>query len=206
MVPTHRDLGVLLRDTGVARNHHGLGSVYPDLRILEATWRLLEKHQEWHIPRMNRALIEHSVHSSVLDDIAADGGPRWQAHATHIRGSQLGVTRQADLNLVNRSRPYDEMSFPDPRDDGPIVTRLGEGDRRVRFEPRVTGPFGHAVRELLLRATWVRGVPSAIEVAEDVTTADGVTCFRFGTHVFRYDRHGLRPTTERLEVPTDDGP
>ncbi len=206
MVPDDRDLGVLLGDTGEARNHHGLGSVYPDLRILEATWRLLEMHQEWHIPRMNRELIEHSVHSSVLDGIAADGGPRWQAHATHICGSQLGVARLAHLNLVDRSRPYDEMSFPDPRDDAPIVTRLGEGDRRVRFEPCVTGPFRHAVRELLLRAAWVRGVPSDIEVAEDVTSADGVTCFRFGEHVFRYDWHGLRPTTERAEVLTANGP
>jgi CRISPR-associated endonuclease/helicase Cas3 len=204
IVPECRDLGVLLSESGAARNYHGLGLVYPDLRILEATWRLMEKHSAWRIPAMNRELVESSVHSTVLAAIAAQGGTRWQAHSNHAIGAVRGQQRHADLNLVDWSKPYSEMSFPV---DERIATRLGEGDRRVHFSPPALGPFGHPVDELTLRAWWARGVPSDDKDAEDVTSVGGVTSFRFGGTAFVYDRLGLRPDkTATKEVPEDDGP
>jgi hypothetical protein len=73
--------------------------------------------------------------------------------------------------------------------------------------PAVQGPFGHAVDELVLRAWWVRGVPSDVNLAENVSSADGVTRFRFGGTAFVYDRLGLRPDkAPSKEVSDDDGP
>jgi CRISPR-associated endonuclease/helicase Cas3 len=207
IVPRIRDLGVLIGDTGVAKNHHGLGFVYPDLRILEATWRLVEKYSEWHVPAMNRHLVERSLHSSILDEIANQGGARWRAHSNQVVGAQHGHRRQAELNLVDWSRAYGEVSFPALGDGSLIVTRLGEGDRRVRFQVPVAGPFGHEVDELVLRPWWARGVPADINLAEDVSAADGSVRFRFGDARFVYDRLGLRPEkTPLTEIEQDDGP
>ena len=204
IVPECRDLGVLINDSGVARNHHGIGRVYPDLRMLEATWRLLEREPEWRIPAMNRHLVESSVHSTVLADIAAEGGTRWQAHSNKAIGAIRGQQRQADLNLVDWFKPYSEMSFPTGER---IATRLGEGDRLVHFSPPVIGPFGLAVKELTLRSWWVRGVPAEETEAGAVTSARGVTSFCFGGRSFIYDRLGLRPDrAQASEVAEEDGP
>lgn len=206
IVPVNRNLSVLISDSGLPRNHHGLGSVYPDLRMLEATWRLIERYREWRIPAMSRHIVESSLHSSVLEAIAGEGGTRWQKHAVQMMGIERAQSRQADLNLVDWTRPYGETSFPSALDQR-IMTRLGEGDRRVRFEPPVTGPFGRVISELLLRAPWVRGVPSDLELAEDVVNAGDTTCFVFGRTAFVYDRLGLRPgPMPRTEVSEDDGP
>jgi CRISPR-associated endonuclease/helicase Cas3 len=206
IVPACRDLGVLLGEGGKARHHHGLGSVYPDLRILEATWRLIEKHAEWRIPEMNRLIVEHSLHASVLSAIASSGGPYWRTHEMQMLGTERGQARQAELNLVDWSRPYSEMSFPSEVDQR-IATRLGEGDRRVRLVPPVTGPFGHAVDELVLRAWWTSGLASGLDMAEEVTSVGSFTRFMFGSKAFVYDRLGLRPAADHhTEVPDEDGP
>ena len=202
LVPRLRDLGVLLNEHGKARHHHGLGSVYSDLRILEATWRLIEQHQDWLIPKMNRMLVEQSVHSEALHALTAEMGGRWLEHAMQTIGAERGQSRQADLNLIDRTTPYSETSFPDSLER--IPTRLGEGDRRVRFEPPVDGPFGLAVSELHIRAFWAAGVPDD-ETATKVASEAGVTRFHFGARAFVYDRLGLRPDESQNESH-DDGP
>ena len=207
IVPTLRDLGVLIGPGGVPRNHHGLGRVYPDLRILEATWRLIEAHTEWRIPAMNRHLVESSVHSSILSGIVEEGGHRWQDHARYVISTERGHERHAALNLVDWSRSYAELSFASSPDDARIVTRLGEGDRRVRFSPPSRGPFGCEFSELVLRPWWTRGVSATVEDAEIVASSKGVTRFRFGESLFVYDRLGLRSEQHTPEeVAHDDGP
>ncbi len=206
MTPAHRDLGLLIRERGTPRHHHGLGSVYPDMRMLEATWRLVESDHEWRIPAMNRYLVEKGLHSDILGAISEEGGTRWQAHAGQMIGATLGQRRQADLNLVDWSKPYAETSFPSAVDER-IMTRLGEGDRRVRFQTPVTGPFKRLVNELTLRASWASGTPADVEFAERVTSEGGVTRFVFGKGAFVYNRLGLRPDKAALnEGSHDDGP
>jgi CRISPR-associated endonuclease/helicase Cas3 len=205
-VPRRRDLTPLIGDSGVAHSHHGLGSVYSDLRIIEATWRLLEAHGDWLIPEMNRHLVERSVHSEALAAIVAAGGQAWQRHEMQMIGQFRAQARQAQLNVVDWTQPYAEMSFPDMADQH-IATRLGEGDRRVKLPSPVMSPFGNTVTEFVLPCWLVPGVPSDAEDAEAMSSAAGVTRFGFGGRAFVYDRHGLRPDQSRpKEVSEDDGP
>lgn len=206
VVPARRDLGILLSKSGQARNHHGLGSVYPDLRVLEATWRVLHAHHEWRVPAMSRQIVESSLHSAVLKEIVREGDERWLAHEAHMIGGDRGQRRLAELNLVDWKVPYDGMSFPDAVDKH-IATRLGEGDRRVQFQPTFTGPFGQVVSELVLRSWWVGSVAPDDHEAEGVTTTADVTRFALGAKHFVYDRFGVRPhTPSSQEAVDDDGP
>src|SRR6185437_3454412 len=53
LTPSDRELGALIRKGGEARGRHGFGSVFDDLRILEATWREVERRRTWRIPEDN---------------------------------------------------------------------------------------------------------------------------------------------------------
>jgi len=204
LTPGDRDLGRLIRKDGEARNHHGLGSVYADLRILEATWRLAEAARVWRIPEMNRALVEAAVHSEALGRIVAEKGEAWSRHEAHVLGVGYGHTRAADLNLVDWQQPYSETSYAIV-EDRRVTTRLGESDRRLRFDPALRSPFGQRVVELTVPARWAYGVPTEVEVATDVVSDEGVTRFSFGPKRFTYDRLGLRPGADDGEGD-DDGP
>jgi CRISPR-associated endonuclease/helicase Cas3 len=201
-VPKCRDLGRLIGEGGRGKYHHGLGWVYPDLRVLEATWRLLEQEHCWRVPSMCRQIVERCLHTTVLANIVREGGHTWREHEQQMLGSGFGQQRQAELNLVDWSHPYDETSFPDGLDQR-ITTRLGEGDRRVRFRSRVRSPFGNDVDEVLLRSWWAIGVAAGDSYAEDVTSSASGVRFRFGTKWFNYGRLGLRPETPRGKEASD---
>lgn len=205
VVPSRRDLGTLIGEGGRPRSHHGLGSVYSDLRPVEATWQTIEAEPEWVVPRMNRQIVERAVHSRRLEEVATRGGSDWEAHAAHVTGTSRGHRRQAELNIVDWTRSYAEISFPRVSDQR-ILTRLGEGDRRVRFTDPLLGPFGRRVDEVVLRSWWTTGVPDEAE-PQAVTTSAGRTSFRFGGRMFVYDRHGLRPDgASRNDIEEGDGP
>jgi len=155
---------------------------------------------------MNRLLVERSLHSTVLDVVVRDAGPRWLSHAIQMMGAERGQSRQAELNLVDWSRSYAEMTFPSATDQR-IATRLGEGDRLVRFASAFPGPFGATVTELVLPAWRVAGLAPELDTATGVSINDRQTRFEFGAKAFVYDRLGLRPEPRRPEeVPDDDGP
>lgn len=194
LVPAQRDLSPLVGKDGKPRNHHGLGSVYHDLRVLEATWRVVESEPVWRIPEMNRRLVERCLHSTALDAVVKASGLAFETHQKFLLGEWLGHRRLAELNLVDWSKPYSQTSFPDTVDER-IKTRLGEGDRRVVFEPGFAGPFGCPVTELVIPAFWAHGAPDDAS-PDGATTAAGATRFRFGDQNFVYDRLGLRPDAE----------
>jgi CRISPR-associated endonuclease/helicase Cas3 len=205
IVPEGRDLGALIGGRGAPKNYHGLGSVYADLRVLEATWRLVETRPTWVLPRMNREIVEGAVHSSRLEAITREGGECWRQHANYVIGVTRGHRRVADLNLVDWGRSYAETSFPSA-DDRRIQTRLGEGDRRVVFTPSIAGPFGEPVDEVTLPA-WLAAAAPEDAQPERVQTVGNRTSFHFGGRAFVYDRYGLRShTAPVLEPEQDDGP
>jgi CRISPR-associated endonuclease/helicase Cas3 len=201
LVPAVRDLGVLLGTDGTGRHHHGLGSVYDDLRMLEACWRQVERRPQWTIPVDCRSLVENGLHSKVLAEIAQERGAAWIRHSMRLEGDQYGKRRLAELNLVEWQAPYAELTF---ESGAHVATRLGESDRRVRLPFTVDGPFGQAIDEFAIPARWLRGTDPQLEFATDVRERDGCTHFEFAGRMFRYDRLGLRPPEEGSEPPTSN--
>ncbi len=203
LVPGSRDLGALIRSDGRGSHHHGLGSVYDDLRVLEATWRCVERTRNWTIPHHCRRLVEQSVHSDVLAEIVRELGGVWALHAQSILGGVSGQARIAELGLVDRTKPYAAMPFASDRK---IQSRLGESDRLVSFATGFVAPFGDKVDTLSLRAAWARGAGTDETEATDVELlASGGARFMFADRRFVYDRLGLRPHEEPQIAPTIRG-
>jgi len=210
LVPSRRDLSAYIRPGGEANGPHGLGTVYPDLRILEATWRLLLERRTLLIPDDNRTLVESATHPERLLALVGELGGAWREHAAWVEGVAIGDEQLAQLNLMNWDSPFlgeDEMDrrwlFPSDEMARRIATRLGEQDRLAVFSPTVRGPFGTPVGALTIPAYWIPRA-SDHERPVEVTAAGGVVCFRFGSRDFVYDRLGLRPGAPEQEDDNAD--
>lgn len=195
LVPADRDLGSHIRTRGQASGPHGLGTVYEDLRVLEATWRLLEENPHLAIPRDNRMLVEGATHPAALAAVVADLGDSWVRHSEHLLGGATAERRLADLNRLRRDRGFfDGVLFPEGTERRRIPTRLGEEDRRVLFKEPFKGPFDEPVEELTLPAHLVaEATPADAAEAEEVRREGSAIHFRFGPRAYLYDRWGLRP-------------
>jgi CRISPR-associated endonuclease/helicase Cas3 len=170
---------------------HGLGTVYEDLRILEATWRLAEQYGCFRIPAMCRELVERSTHPDALAALVKELGGPWEKHQRYLRGNLLADRRMAKLGLIDRGQPFGETSFPDePKDTARrITTRLGEQDRLLTFDPPFPGPFGLLVWTLTLPAHLAHGLSET----DPPRPLLGCSGFSVGPRSFLYDRLGLRP-------------
>jgi CRISPR-associated endonuclease/helicase Cas3 len=197
LTPANRDLSALIGRHGVARGPHGLGTVYEDLRVLEATWRTLEAMPVLEIPAMNRRLVEAVTHPDALSEIAV--GPRWKQHAQAIDGQTIAARGLAALNCVKREEPFSECRFPSSL-EARIRTRLGEDDRIVDL-PGHVGPFGATFDRLTIPGWLVRGASAEAQV-QDIAVGSGSVRFSFGGRAFIYDRLGLRPF-ETLDAEDD---
>jgi CRISPR-associated endonuclease/helicase Cas3 len=209
LTPEERDLARYIRHGGEARGPHGLGTVYADLRIIEATWRLLLAHPTLQIPTENRFLVESATHPERLTALVKELGAPWESHAGSIQGVEIGDQQQAQLNLMRWDSPFlgnddhdRDWLFPSGELERRIATRLGEGDRLARFEPAFLGPFSRSVGFLTIPAFFARGA-GADERPEVVSVTAGVVHFRFGGRDFTYDRLGLRPGAPDLEDDAD---
>jgi CRISPR-associated endonuclease/helicase Cas3 len=185
LVPVNRDLLPFAR-----RGRHGLGAyVYDDLRIIEATWRLVELHGEWRIPAMNRMLVERATHPEVLQtlwDELALRDPAWTKHIETVTGEDRQHSRQAALSVFNRNAPFGDFRVSDER----LATRLGGADLQLAFDPAPAGPFGVPVVSMRLPCH-MRGEASPPDgPVTALPDRDGFT-FVLGQTSFRYTRLGL---------------
>ena len=188
LTPRSRDLAPLIR-----RGQHGLGGfIYSDLRVIEATWRLIDTHPDIRIPEMNRVLVERATHPDQLTAITEAGGPLWQQHQNDIIGAVLAKSGLVAQHAIPRDKPFGEVTFPGA--DERIQTRLGANDRIVELrtadDKSPKGPFTVTVRRLSVPAHLCRGItaeslPSPIQPCEDAFT------FEFGRARFHYGRLGL---------------
>ena len=203
LTPSRRDLGTLLQERGQARGMHGIGTVYEDLRILEATWRLAEAHPRFQIPAMCRELVERSTHPEALAALVKELGGPWEQHQRYRKGLFLADRRTARLGQVDREQPFGQARFPDePKDTAQkITTRLGEQDRLLTFDPPFPGPFGCPVRTLTLPAHLARGL-SETDLPRPL---EGRSGFSVGPRSFLYDRLGLRPLDDEPHPEALDG-
>ena len=187
LTPAARDLLSLLRGkTG----RHGFGLVYPDARIIEATWRLIETRPVWEIPAMNRLLVERATHPQVLGEIEIElraRDPAWPVVLDKAYGAELGQRQTAQFALLDRTAPFSQFQLPE---DDAWATRLGAKDRLVRLDD-VIGPFGQPIGELRVRHYLAEGVgPDEKPVIVERSAARLI--FTFGSHTLAYDRLGLR--------------
>ncbi|MGB8930130.1 MAG: CRISPR-associated helicase Cas3' [Anaeromyxobacteraceae bacterium] len=184
----------IIGKTGKASGPHGLGSVYSDLRIIEATRRLLEGVGHVETPTMSRELVERTTHPEAMDALVRECGGAWVQHAQAMKGSTLANTSQAGLNLVDWSLSISDRAVAFGAGDlaQQIKTRLGEGTRVARFERPLIGPFGAGISELNIPPWLARDAPEdASPMIEDA--CPGRIQFRFGsTRSLVYDRLGLR--------------
>lgn len=124
---------------------HGLGGrdgrgVYPDLRVIAATLRLIEAHPTWTIPDMNRLLVEQSTHRDALIRLSDELGPEWHDHGWQIEGINIADGMFAGTLLLDRSKPFEALSFPSQEDDK-LRTRLGDEGISIEFPDPPVGPF-----------------------------------------------------------------
>ena len=191
LVPEERSLGSYIRPNGRAFGPHGLGTVYEDLRTLEATWRLIEEHDTWVIPEMNRELVEMATHPEALSEIVRSLGGNWAQHEMYVLGTHSADRSHANLLLLQRDKPFGEEEFPRDLNEH-IKTRLGEGDRRIDLDEATESPFGNEISKLTLPFHYA---PKADEkaTAENIIVEHRAVRFDFAGKTFIYDRLGLRP-------------
>ena len=180
-------------DSGKGYPGPGLGSVYPDLRMIEATWTALRTRARsetpLNIPDDNRALVEEATHPDQLSGIGTE--EEWRQHAQTIRESEREDVFAALNNLIDRSQPFLEKTnrFSDERPK----TRLGDEGIVVALPDEMTTPFGHPVEELTLSPYHFDRTdrPDNGEASRTIPTDDGFA-FTFGGEDFTYTALGIQ--------------
>ena len=196
LTPPDNDLVPLLKSGQGANGLGPKGGVYEDLRVLEATRRLIVEHPEWEIPRMNRALVEGATHPKVLESLTDELGEEWQTHAVQIEGGDIGDGLTARGVTIRRDKSFfrDNREVVFVSDDENIRTRLGDDRIDIYFDGPQPSPFqgSHEIDKLAVSVRWL---PDG-DAPDSVTPSpiDGGFEFGVGDRKFRYDRLGLRRT------------
>jgi len=198
LTPADADLSPWLtrrRDTNGLGPH---GFVYEDLRVLEATRRLIAQYAgngtPWHIPRMNRELVERATHPEELNAIASELGDAWCEHATSIEGALIADNLTAKQVIIRRDRSFyvDNSAVVFPDVEAKIRTRLGDEGIEITLDPEAPSPFpgNCAIAQIAIPGHLSKGLMGD----ESVTwiPRDGGFEFSLGDRRFRYDRLGLQ--------------
>ena len=195
LTPDEGDLTRLLQ-RGPNRNGLGpYGYVYEDLRILEATRRLVAELPQWDIPVMNRGLVEPATHPEALEEIVQGMGDDWRVHANHVTGGRIAEGLTAANAVIQRDKSFftdnRDLLFPSG-DEEKLRTRLGDDNVDIGLDPLQASPFDEAggIENLAVSIRWLPKGPLP-ESVQPTPEDDGFT-FAVGDRSFRYDRLGLR--------------
>ncbi len=201
LVPAGHSLDACLKKSrhGLGRFHNG-GGIYMDLRILEATRRLISGGVSHVIPQDNRELVERATHPDVLADMEKELGDDWAAHGGQVLGEALAAISQGNHSVVDFKKHFWELdeSFYEidylhfTGEEQHISSRLGSHDYLLTFDPPQAGPFGQAIQHLPVRHhLWPKGVsPDEPPRSLSPLTGGGFT-FLLGDTPYRYSRLGL---------------
>ena len=156
---------------------------------LELTQGLIAAKSEWHIPEMNRALVEGATHPELIERMLATKGDQWQRYHQRLGGTEAAARMVAKLSKLDRRTPFD-ASLRFPKSDERILTRLGEEGVVLPLDPPPIGPFGCSISRIALPAHWSRGVSNedAVAISEGELGLD----FAVAGKRFRYARSGLQ--------------
>ncbi|WP_244173459.1 CRISPR-associated helicase Cas3' [Caballeronia temeraria] len=173
---------------GLGRLKDG-GGVYPDLRMIEATRRLIREQPSRVIPLENRALVERATHPTCLRSIQDESGAAWKQLEQLLEGSDSAERSIARLHALPFDAGFDELVFPDGEER--IATRLGAADRLVAFEPPERGPFGTDVHEIAIRFHLLPNGLDADAKPVSIVRHDGGFEFSLGAARYSYSRFGI---------------
>ena len=193
LTPPDNDLSPLLERGQAADGLGPYGGVYEDLRVLEATLRLIAEYSEWDIPAMNRELVERATHPDALEAIVVELGDKWREHANHVEGEGIADSLTARGAIVR----LDKSFFADNRDvlfgsvEENIRTRLGDDRVDIAFDAPQFSPFGQpgAIDKIAISLRWLGD--TAVPESVSASAVDGSFEFAIGSRRFRYDRLGL---------------
>lgn len=157
-----------------------LSGVYVDVPGLQATLEQIKAHPVWHIPAMNRALVEAATHPQALEPLAEAHG--WADYRQRVMGKAMAEMKSAGLVTLDRTLPFLNhdgrvRGFPD---DEKIRTRLGEEGVILTLPEGTMGAFGAPIRRMALPAHWSKGLTGEDAVQVDpgpparVTVSDRV--------------------------------
>ncbi|GIX17990.1 MAG: CRISPR-associated helicase/endonuclease Cas3 [Rhodothalassiaceae bacterium] len=189
LVWPQRDLTPLLERPrgGFGIDRDGNPRAYPDMRVIEATWRLLEANPRLVLPAMSRRLVEGATRCERLDAIVEENAGPWAEHARRIVGIRAAQRAHAQLNCIGWGSWYGSTAFPD---SCAIATRLGAADRVVVLPRGLASPFGGEDLDVLTVPHWL--LKGGAAEAEPEVVADSPLRLRLGDVLLRYDRLGLR--------------
>lgn len=183
-VPLGPDLSSLLRGDGEMRAPAGLGTVYPDGRVLQRTVDELRERGCIEIPRDNRALVERSTHPQALARL----GEVWRQHGSLVEGRALAMRRIAETSANDDRLPFGELRYGAP--DESITTRLGVDTWRLPLTHAVGHPFGVPLVEIDLPGRLAPPGVTPPDAIEADATPQGLR-FAIGPRHYRYTRFGL---------------
>jgi len=193
LTPEERALSDTIDNNGQgSKGKHGLGTVYQDLRVIEATWRILEDDafEYWQIPQHNRVLVERGTHPQILKSLVDELGEKWRQHQEHIAGQHYADRQLPKMVGIDFDEPFGETGFAEELNH--VKTRLGREDYQVFLPERLTGPFGETVEEMTITEWQLDVVPEESQLREEaVQSFEGGFSFKYYGKTFRYDRFGL---------------
>ena len=175
--------------------------IYPDVRVLEATQRLIKATPTRTIPTENRDLVERATHPDALQALTAELGHDWAELGKKVEGAAHGKGTMARVQAIDFGKHFGEDMFPG--NDEKVATRLGAADRLVLLAGRPMGPFGLPVEALTLRHHQLpRQLDLDAQARRIVPLAAGAGFdFDLGDTRYRYDRFGLA----KLPIHSDAG-
>ena len=181
-----------------------MGGVYVDLRVLEATRRLVAAQPTRSIPADNRLLVEQATHPDALNAITQELGEAWVRFGIEYEGALAATKTVANLHALPFDKPFDDLQFPE--DEGRIGSRLGSADRIVLFDPPLQGPFGQAVTQLAIRHHLLPRdlAPDAVASLVQALPASAGFTFDLGAAQYRYTRLGVERLPSTTKESADD--
>lgn len=180
-IPEH-GLEAHLEQDGTLRGPAGLGSVYPDGRVLALTLRSLKDAPRLELPAQARERIERTTHP----DAFATLPDLWTTHGQIIEGKALGEIRQAIRSLLD-DKPFGELHYADKTER--VLTRLGQPTYEVPLASPMRSPFATMISHVAIPAHWLHET-TVPEVVQGQQETAGFS-FSIGEMSFRYTRFGL---------------
>lgn len=207
LMPSGHNLDACLKKSrhGLGRFHNG-GGIYMDLRILEATSRLISGGVSHVIPQDNRELVEWATHPDVLTDLEKELGEAWAKHGQDVDGEFHAKKVQGNFNALPFNQAFEDeagnvLTFSDSEQK--VTSRLGVADYLLTFDPPQPGPFGQAIKNLPVRHhMWPQDASPDEQPRKLFLMPEGGFTFLLGNSSYRYSRLGLERMPENSKGAT----